>query len=189
MTKKDMKFVDFKVQQVSAEDDNYFFDVVLIFPDGTELVQTKKGFESADEANAARDKAIGQLYSGQYVIDEELSVKDYMTHWLEDVKRKQITNNSYIAFANIVYKHIIPFFQGVDMKSIKMAHIQELYNEKTEFSPSIARNIKSVMNISLEYAKQNNYIERNISLLKMVLQSCSHLLKMFYLRMKKSSKI
>ena len=101
MVKKDMKFVDFKVQPVKTNAaGDYNFDVVLIFSDGTDMVQTKKGFNTPEEANEERDKAVGQLYSGQYIIDEELSVKEYMTYWLEEVKRKDLTSNSYESFAN-----------------------------------------------------------------------------------------
>lgn len=157
-----MNFVDFKVHNVrEISEDEFGFDVELIFFDGSSTFQKKCGFSSADEAQAERDKTVGQLYSGQYVAYEDITVEAFMTHWLEEVKRKNLTADSYDAYSNIIYNHIVPFFKDEHVSNIKMTHVQQLYNVKTEFSHSIARLVKTVMNTAMKYAKDNNFISYN----------------------------
>lgn len=159
---KKLKFVDFKVEGVQGNaDDGFSFQVKLIFPDGTDHIQEKDGFDSYGQAMDERDKVVGQLYAGKYIVYEDLSIKDFLTYWLEEVKRKEITADSYDSYKNVVYNHLIPYFHGVNVSSLKMSDIRALYNEKVEFSQSIARLIKTVMNTSLEYAKKNNLVSYN----------------------------
>ena len=151
---KELKFVDFKVQGVRGnEDDGYSFDVQLIFPDGSVYTQEKHGYISIEQAMEERDKVVGQLYAGKYIVYEDLPVKDFLTYWLEEVKRKTMTAASYDGYKNVVYNHLIPYFDGVKLSSIKMSHIRELYNEKFEYSQSVTKLIKVVMNTCMDYAK------------------------------------
>ena len=159
---KKLKFVDFKVRGVKGnEEDGYGFEVQLIFPDGTDYIQEKHGYTSFELAMDERDKVVGQLYAGKYIVYEDLPVKDFLTYWLEEEKRKDMTAASYDGYKNVVYNHLIPYFDGVNVSSIKMSHIRALYNEKIEFSQSVTRLIKTVMNTSMDYAKKNNLVSYN----------------------------
>lgn len=159
---KKLNYIDFKVGAVKGtEEDGFFFEVKLIFPDSTEYIQKKQGFDSDEQAMEERDKVVGQLYAGKYIVYEELSTKDFLTFWLEEVKRKTMTAASYDGYKNVVYNHIIPYFDGVNLSSIKMSHIRDLYNEKMEYSVGVTRLIKVVMNTSLDYAKKNNLVSYN----------------------------
>lgn len=159
---KELKFVDFKVQGVRGnEDDGYSFDVQLIFPDGSVYTQEKHGYISIEQAMEERDKVVGQLYAGKYIVYEDLPVKDFLTYWLEEVKRKTMTAASYDGYKNVVYNHLIPYFDGVKLSSIKMSHIRELYNEKFEYSQSVTKLIKVVMNTCMDYAKKHNLVSYN----------------------------
>ena len=159
---KKLKFIDFKVGAVKeVEEEGFGFDVRLIFPDGTDYIQHKSGYDSSEQAMDERDRVVGQLYAGKYIVYEELSMKDFLTYWLEEVKRKTMTAASYDGYKNVVYNHLIPYFEGVNVSSIKMAHIRELYNEKAEYSHSVTRLIKTVMNTCMDYAKKNNLVSYN----------------------------
>lgn len=158
---KKLKFIDFKVGAVKDVEEGFGFDVRLIFPDGTDYIQHKSGYDSAEQAMDERDRVVGQLYAGKYIVYEDLSMKDFLTYWLEEVKRKTMTAASYDGYKNVVYNHLIPYFEGVNVSSIKMAHIRELYNEKAEYSHSVTRLIKTVMNTCMDYAKKNNLVSYN----------------------------
>lgn len=159
---KKMKFVDFKVHGIKElEEDGFAFDVQLIFPDGSCYIQEKHGYGSMDIAMEARDKVVGRLYAGKYIVYEELPMKEFLTYWLEQVKRKTMTAASYDGYKNVVYNHLIPYFAGVNVNSIKMSHVRQLYNEKARYSPSVTRLIKTVMNTCMDYAKNNNLVSYN----------------------------
>ncbi len=159
---KKLNFIDFKVGAVKkTAEEEFYFEVRLIFPDGTEYIQKKEGYESDEQAMEVRDKVVGQLYAGKYIVYEDLSMKEFLTYWLEEVKRKTMTAASYDGYKNVVYNHLIPYFDGVNLSSIKMSHIRELYNEKIEYSLSVTRLIKTVMNTCMDYAKKNNLVSYN----------------------------
>lgn len=164
LEKRETRFVDFKVLPVEETGNNNFeYAVILIYPDGSQIIQKKQGFKTLVEAQEKRDKTVGELYLGTYIVKEEVSVREFFTSWLEDVMKKRIAHNSYTSYANIIKKHIIPFFEEreISMENIKMAHVQSLYKEKAEFSHEIAKLTKTVMNTAMEYAKKNNIISNN----------------------------
>ena len=165
LEKKKLRLVDFKVDAVKQlATDHFGFDVHLIYPDGTFMIQEKRGYETASEAQTKRDETVGLLYAGKYTVYDDVTVEEFMTYWLEDVMKIKITACSYDAYANIVNNHILPFFRAKNLRlinNIKMAHVQQLYNEKANYSHAVARLVKTVMNTSMEYARTNNIISRN----------------------------
>lgn len=165
LEKKKMKFVDFKVDAVKQLAPEHFgFDVHLIYPDGTFMIQEKRGYETAEKAQTDRDETVGRLYAGKYTVYDNVTIEEFMTYWLEEVMKIRITACSYESYSNIVNNHIIPFFEEKNLllvNNIKMAHVQQLYNEKANYSHAVARLVKTVMNTSMEYAQTNNIISGN----------------------------
>lgn len=88
---------------------------------------------------SVRDKTIGELYSGTYVVYANMKVKDFMIFWLEKEMRPRITSDSYGTYSNIVYNHIIPAIGKMKMTEIKRSHVQTLYNEEAAVSVSVEK--------------------------------------------------
>lgn len=121
--------------------------------------QQKAGFSTEKEANAARDKTIGELYAGIYVVYANVRVKDFMEFWMEEDIRKRVgSSETYDTFGSVVRPHIVPKLGSKKMVDITRGDIQKLYNEKTEYSVSIARLVKTVMNVSMRYAADKKII-------------------------------
>lgn len=153
------QYVEWEVKSVIPIKGKFGYRVILKYMDGSERSQQKAGFKTVKEANAAREKTIGELYAGTYVVYANVQVKDFMEHWIEeDIKNRVKSNETYETFAGIAYRHIIPVLGGKKMVDINRGDIQKLYNEKTEYSISVARLVKTVMNISMRYAVEKKII-------------------------------
>lgn len=108
-----------------------------------------------------RDKTIGELYAGTYVVYSNVKVKEHMVFWLEQKMRPRITSDSYDAYRNTVHRHIIPHIGNLNMTELKHSHVQALYNKEAAISVSSARLVKTVMNTSMRYALNKKVISIN----------------------------
>ena len=103
------QYVDWEVKPVIPIKGKFGYRVVLKYIDGTERTQQKSGFKTDKEANAARDNTIGKLHAGTYIVYENVKVSDFLEFWLkEDICKRVRSEETYAAYSNIVYNHIIP---------------------------------------------------------------------------------
>ena len=147
------QYVEWEVKNVMPIKGKYGYRVILKYMDGSERPQQKSGFATEKEANAARDKTIGELYAGTYVVYSNVSVKDFLEFWIEeDIRNRVGSAETYDIYRGIVKNHIIPHWGKRKMTDINRGDVVKLYKEKTEYSPSTARLLKTVMNVSMKYA-------------------------------------
>ena len=153
------RYVEWEVSNVMPIKEKFGYRVFLKYMDGTVRPQQKAGFSTEKEANAARDKTIGELYAGTYVVYANVRVKDFMEFWMEEYIRKRVgSSETYDTFGSVVRLHIVPKLGSKKMVDITRGDVQKLYNEKTEYSISIARLVKTVMNVSMRYAVDKKII-------------------------------
>lgn len=156
------QYVDWEVKKVMPIKGKYGYRVILKYMDGSERPQQKSGFSTEKEANAARDKTLGELSSGKYVVYSNVKVKEFMEFWVEeDIQNRVGSSETYATYSNIVYNHVIPGLGSKKMADVNRGDIQKFYNEKAEYSESVARLAKTVMNVSLGYAVDKKVIAEN----------------------------
>ncbi len=158
------QYVDWKVHDIVKIKGKFGYRVKLIYPDGSEIKQQKSGFSSKKIAQEARDKTIGELYSGNYVVYANVKLKDFLIYWTENVMKPKIKVNTYNSYKNVVYRHIIPSIGNISITDLTMAHVQKLYKEEAIFSESVVRLVKTVMNVSMQYAVAKKMITVNPAL-------------------------
>lgn len=153
------QYVDWEVKTVMHIKNGYGYRVCLKYMDGQEKVQQKSGFKTAKEAEKARERTIAELYSGTYVVYANIKVKDFLGFWSEeDIKNRVKSYNSYDTFAYIVKNHIVPVIGKKKMTELSRGDVQKLYNTTTEYSISIAKQVKTVMNISMRFGVKKKLI-------------------------------
>ena len=55
------------------------------------------------------DNTIGKLHAGTYIVYENVKVSDFLEFWIkEDICKRVRSEETYAAYSNIVYNHIIP---------------------------------------------------------------------------------
>ena len=156
------QYVDWEVKNVIPIKGKYGYRVILKYMDGSERSQQKAGFLTEKDANVARDITLGELYAGKYVVYANVRVKEFMEFWVEeDIKHRVNSNETYDTYRNIVYNHVIPALGSRKMVDINRGDIQKFYNERAEYSVSVARLVKTVMNVSIRYAVEKKVIADN----------------------------
>ena len=146
-------YVDWRVSQVIPVRSGFGYRVFLKYPDGSEKPQQKSGFKTEKEANKAREKTIAELYNGTFVVYAKVNVADYMIFWLEtDLKKRTDSHETYYNYCGIVKNHIVPILGKKKMMDVTRGDIQKLFNTKTDYSRSVAEQVKTIMNVSFRYA-------------------------------------
>ena len=163
MTVNTKEYIDFKVYGVIKIKNKYGFRIVLEMKDNQNKTIQQSGYDTKKAANDARNLVISELYSGSFIVDKNISVKDFSSYWLEEVMRKKITSDSYDSYKNIVYNHIITSLGKVKLSELNTGHIQRFYNKKAEYSHSVVKLCKTVINSMLKYAKEKNLVSKNVA--------------------------
>lgn len=163
MNIKIKEYTDFKVYSVMKIKNKYGFRIVLEMKDDKTKTIQQSGYDTKKAANDARNLVISELYSGSFIVDKNISVKDFGSYWLEEVMKKKITSDSYDSYKNIVYNHITKSLGKIKLSELNTGHIQRFYNEKANYSHSIVKLCKTVINSMLKYAKEKNLISKNVA--------------------------
>lgn len=161
---KAQNYVDWDVKNVIklVDRNNYAYRVVLKFQDGTKHVQQKSGFQTKKEAEDARKRTIGELCNGTYVVNNNVKVRDFLEYWLEyDIRQRVGSYNTYASYSQTVKKHIVPYLGRKRLMELNRGDIQNLYQDRAEYSIHIVRQVKTVLNISLRYAVAHKLIPLN----------------------------
>lgn len=162
MDLKLQQYTDWRVKSVMRIKDGFGYRVVLKYQDGSERTQQKSGFATRKEAEKARELTVAQLYTGTYIVYSSVTVSEFMDFWLEEDIRKRVGSAStYDTFSRNVNNHIKPALGNKKMKDVSRGDIQRLYNDKAFHSVSVARMVKTVMNISFRYAVTRKVIAAN----------------------------
>ena len=157
-------YIDWNVQSVFKRIDRnkYAYRVVLFFGDGTKRVRLCSGFSTKKEAEEARKITIGKLVNGTYIVNDRVKVKDFLEYWLEyDIRKRVQSSNTYVTYSNIAKKHIIPFLGSKKLTEINRGDIYRLYQDRAGYSKYIARLVKTVMNVSFQYALKRKLLSAN----------------------------
>ena len=77
------KFTSYNVKGVMQIKGKYGFRIELFYADDSMKVIQKAGFKTKKEANEKRDQTIIELYNGNFIIDDKLTVNRFLQEWLE----------------------------------------------------------------------------------------------------------
>ena len=105
-------------------------------------------------------KALAERADGLVFDDENLTVGEYVTRWLEDSARGDLAHRTYANYRLQVRRHIVPAVGRVKLAKLNPTHVQGLYAAKLRdgLKPSSVRCIHSVLRRSLEQAVRWNLI-------------------------------
>ena len=153
-------YVDFKVGEVIRLKNRYGYRITLIYPDGSEKIQQKGGFTKEKDAKKARDLTVAELYSGSFVVDESLKVKDFLSEWHETViKKKKAT--TYSNYHYQLKNHIYPALGNLKLSDLNKGHLIKFYANVSKKSYSSAKNCRVILLTALRYAVGKKLISEN----------------------------
>ena len=153
---------DFSVGAVRTIRGSYGFDVFLRYANHPAVRQQHSGFKGKKEAEKARITVTGELYTRTYKVFRGVRVADFMEFWLEEeVQPKVGSYETGYNYSRVVHKHIIPMIGGCKMDMLTPRDIKGLFDEKAEYSRSVAEQVKTVLTRALNFAVQMNIIQTN----------------------------
>src|SRR5215203_365340 len=108
-------------------------------------------------------EAMGYAAKGIIFDDENMSVSEYMTRWLEDSAKGDLGHRAYHNYRLQIRRHINPALGRLKLSKLTAAHIQSLYAAKLRdgLKPSSFRYIHAVLHRALEQAVRFNLIPFN----------------------------
>ncbi|WP_162151054.1 site-specific integrase [Haploplasma modicum] len=157
------RYIDFKVFNIMKIKNKYGFRFVLIYSNGEQSTKQKSGFKTIKEAEATRNKVITDLNNGFFLEDNSLTYISFLNDWLEKDIKLRTASNTYITFKNIVQKYIGPTIGNIRLQEIERNHIVKVVNYASGKYKSMSKMVKTVLDISLDYAVSNQLLTINIS--------------------------
>lgn len=130
----------------------WYFNYYIKQPDGSYQQKKKGGYITINEAKRAKRLAEARVTFDFHLKDERVKCKDFFSMWLEDIKRPDITYNSYTSYRNCVNNYIIPFFGNKLLTDITRRIVKSLYRDVCDKSPHIAKLCKPVILGAFDYA-------------------------------------
>jgi hypothetical protein len=132
---KPIRYIDYKIYNVTKIKKKYGFRIILILDDNTEKIVQHAGFEKKEKTEKERCKVIGQLENKTYVVYNNISVEEYMLYWLKYDAPKRINSyNTYMSYRNAIFNYIIPHIGKVKLLRLTSNIIKKLYKDVFEFS-------------------------------------------------------
>jgi hypothetical protein len=142
--------------------DLYVARFYVDLPDGTRK-RRKLYAKTRQEAHNKMVEALGNAVKGIVFDDENMTVAEYMSRWLEDSAKGDLGHRAYANYTLQIRRHINPAFGRIKLSKLTAAHILGLYAAKLRdgLKPSSVRYIHAVLHRALEQAVRFNLIPFN----------------------------
>ena len=130
-------------------------------PDGSTKRQAVYG-KTPEEARDKRDKAIAEAKLGTPLRTSNLTVEEYLNHWISTVpKIRQSTRYNY---AGEIRKHIVPIIGHIKLSSLSIDQVQAMMSKLQASGVSVRTTyiIKSIMSKALKRAEAENRVRKDI---------------------------
>jgi len=120
--------------------------------------------DTRKEAYEKLRKAQRELDQGLFVTGPQQTVKQYLTHWLEDVHKPKIRSTSYAMYVGIVQNHLIPALGHLRLQKLTAQEVQRFYADKMKegLSPGTIHNMHVVLHRALKHAKRMKLVGSNV---------------------------
>ena len=124
-------------------------------PDGKRKVVEKGGFPTKKDAYNAGVSAYNDWKHGNIgITSENISVKDFMQNWLDNVTALNVKANTLQKYFFIFKKHILPKLGGLPVKELTPAKLDAWLRElqKSGYARNTLSQIHSLLHNALNYA-------------------------------------
>jgi integrase len=108
-------------------------------------------------------EAMGDAARGIVFDDENMTVSEYMTRWLEDSAKGDLGHRAYHNYRLQIRRHISPSLGRIKLSKLTATHVQSLYAAKLRdgLKPSSVRYIYAVLHRAMEQAVRFNLMPFN----------------------------
>jgi integrase len=99
---------------------------------------------------------VNKVETGQMSDVKNMSVKEYLNHWLEEYARKNVSHTTFKKYENAVEK-AVPHIGYLKLINVKPVHVQKLFNDLSDLGLSSSscatyfRALKTVFNMAVKW--------------------------------------
>src|SRR5215208_752685 len=141
------------------KDGRYETRAVLETPTGRRRVSFYGA--TAKEANTKRTAALADQDRGVLFSDPKgIRVGEYLSIWLSDAARYQVSEGTYQRYERTCQNHLIPFFGRIKLRDLNAAHVRSFKVRKIEegLNPNTVGVMQGVLSTALNEAVDDNLI-------------------------------
>ena len=127
--------------------------------------------KSEKDANVKLRKALDELERGSLITEKDQTLKEYLEHWLEHVKRPSIKIGSYLRYRDLLDLYILPALGHLPLRKLKPEHLEAFYSRLQKegradgnggLSAKTVRLVHGILYQSLEAAVKRRRIAYNV---------------------------
>ncbi len=127
--------------------------------------------KSEKDANVKLRKALDELERGSLITEKDQTLKQYLEHWLENVKRPSIKIGSYLRYRDLLDHYILPALGHLPLRKLKPEHLEAFYTRLQKegradgqggLSAKTVRLVHGILYQSLEGAVKRRRIAYNV---------------------------
>ncbi len=124
---------------------------------------TVKG--SKKDAQKRLSELLHQLDTGNYIQPGKTTLAEYLTRWLADYVKPNLSPRSYERYADIVKRHFTPNLGNIFLTQLKADQLQKLYTDwlNSGLSARTVRYHHAVIHKALETALKAGQVSRNVA--------------------------
>lgn len=133
---------------------------------GKRKQKTVSGFKTKKEAEKACAELVTEFERGNLVISASKdTVEAFITDFLENTIKNEVSRNTYISQRGYINNHIIPKLGKIKLQKLTPMDIQRFYNLLIEegISPGTVHNIGNLLGKTLRVASEWGFITKNVA--------------------------
>jgi integrase len=133
----------------------YSIDVKLQKDENNEWLRVRKGgFRTKKEAEAYLAEIISKSNKGEYAEYENMTVKSFLTLWLDQYCKNNLKLSTYANRKNLVESRIMPVLGKCKIEDLKPIHFTRFYNDLHEknYSPVYIHAIHTCLKTAFKHA-------------------------------------
>jgi integrase len=136
----------------------------IIDPATGKRVHRRVSAPTRKECEAKLRAAIAAAERGRTVVDERLTVRDYLTHWLASVE-PTVRPATYRRYADLIRLHVTPQIGATRLAKLAPLDLQRLYADRLAagLSPTTVHHLHQVIHRALKQALRWGMVERNVA--------------------------
>ena len=124
------------------------------------IVNGKKHWIRATSEQDYADKLAELFGAKQHIEKSKHDFKQYALNWFNVYSKPNVEQSTSESYLRLLKLHLIPAFDGKNIEDISTTDIQKMFNE-VDGVKSTKQKIKVVLNMILEAAIDDEYIQRN----------------------------
>ncbi len=141
-------------------------------PKTGKLRRKTKSFDKKEDAELALRKALYERDFGLFKEESEITLGDWMTYFIEDVRSNKLADSTLDNYRGNVRNHIIPAIGHIKLKELRHHHLQKFYKMLYEkgrvdgqggLNPHTVQRIHVIIGTALRHAVRTGIITMNIA--------------------------